>query len=242
MRRRKQSNCADQNFLILAARGLASGVHMYWRLASMRLVTRESIKLTDPDLKAVMKRLIGVYVLLVFGAVSLAQTIVGPHGEGSVVFRSPGGRWEKAVITDQLTGESSTAYSLEAESGGIDARTGRHPRIVFSCQQSGKFDGIRIRTGTIVANQSPGIGNNPPGQTQVSSRSDHEKMKMWTAGITGDGSVLVADERIIPDLVGHKRFVIRFISASGATIVDQYLTEGLSIRSLKTDCSTFSKR
>jgi hypothetical protein len=54
---------------------------------------------------------------------------------------------------------------------------------------------------------------------------------------------LVADEGIIPDLVGHKRFVIRFRSASGATIVDQYLTEGLSIRSLKSDCSAlFAKR
>jgi hypothetical protein len=202
-----------------------------------------SRKLTAPDLKAVMKRLIGVYVLLIFSVVSLAQTIAAPHGEGSVVFRSPGGRWEKAVITDQLTGESSTAYSLEADSGAIDASTGRHPRITFSCQQSGKFDGIRIRTGIVVVNQSPGQGDNPPGQTLVSSRSDHEKLKLWTAGIAGDGSVLVADENIIPDLVGHKRFVVRFTSASGATIVDQYSIEGLSIRSLKTDCSAlFAKR
>jgi hypothetical protein len=206
-------------------------------------VTRESIKVTDPDLKAVMKRLIGVYLLLVFSVVSRAQTTVGPHGEGSVVFRSPGGRWQKAVITDQLTGESSAAYSLEAEPGGTDAETGRHPRIVFSCQESGKFDGIRIRTGTVVANQSLGLTDYSPGRAQVSSRSDHQKMKLWTAGIAGDGSVLLADEGIIPDLVGHKRFVIRFTSASGATIVDRYRTEGLSIRSLKTDCSIlFAKR
>jgi hypothetical protein len=190
-----------------------------------------------------MKRLIGVYVVLVLSVVSLAQTVAGPHGEGSVVFRSPGGRWEKAVITDQLTGKSSTAYSLEAEPGIADAGTGRHPRIVFSCQESGKFDGIRIRTGTVVANQSTDLSDHSPGQAQVSSRSDHQKMKLWTAGIGGDGSVLVADERIIPDLVGHKRFVIRFTSASGVTIVDQYLTEGLSIRSLKTDCSIlFAKK
>jgi hypothetical protein len=102
-----------------------------------------------------MKRLIGVYVLLGFTMGSLAQNIVGPHGEGSVVFRSPGGRWQEAVITDQLTGESSTAYSLEAEPSGTDARAGRHPRIVFSCQHSGKFDGIWIRSGTVVANQFP---------------------------------------------------------------------------------------
>jgi hypothetical protein len=147
------------------------------------------------------------------------------------------------VITDQLTGESSTSYSLEAESGGTDARTGRHPRIVFSCQQSGKFDGIWIRTGTVVANQFPSPNDHSSGRTQVSSRIDNQKMKMWSAGIAGDGFDLVADEGIIPDLVSHKRFVIRFTSASGATIVDQYLTEGLSIRSLKTDCSTlFAKR
>jgi hypothetical protein len=190
-----------------------------------------------------MKRLIGVYVLLGFTMGSLAQSIVGPHGEGSVVFRSPGGRWQEAVITDQLTGESSTAYSLEAEPGGTDARAGRHPRIVFSCQQSGKFDGIWIRTGTVVANQSPSPGDHSSGRAQVSSRSDRQKTKTWIADIAGGGSDLVADEGIIPDLVSHKRFVIRFRSASGATIVDQYLTEGLSIRSLKSDCSAlFAKR
>jgi hypothetical protein len=190
-----------------------------------------------------MKRLIGVYTLLGFSMVSFAQTLAGPHGEGSVVFGSPGGRWQKAVITDEPTGESITAYSLEAEPGGTGARNGRHPRIVFSCQQSGKFDGIRIRTGTVVANQFPGLGEHYSGRVQVSSRIDHQKMKAWSAGIAEGGSDLIADERIIPDLVGHKRFVIRFTSASGATIVDQYLTEGLSIRSLKTDCSAlFAKR
>jgi hypothetical protein len=204
---------------------------------------RESTRLPGPDLKAVMKKLIGIHFILVSSVISLAQAIVGPHGEGSVVFGSPGGGWEKAVITDQLTGESSTAYSLEAESGGVDAGTGRHPRIVFSCQQSGKFEGVRFLTGMAVANQSSDLRNGSPGQTQVSSRSDQEKMKMWTARIAGDGSVLVADERIIRDLVGHRTFVIRFTSASGATIVDQYLTEGLSIRSLRNGCSAlFAKR
>ena len=190
-----------------------------------------------------MKRLIGVYVLLGFTVGSVAQSIVGPHGEGSVVFRSPGGRWQEAVVTDQLTGESSTAYSLEAESGGADAKVGRHPRIVFSCQQSGKFDGIWIRTGTLVANQSPSPSDHSSGRTQVSSRSDSQKTKTWIADISGGGSDLVADEGIIPDLVAHRRFVIRFRSASGATIVDQYLTEGLSIRTLKSNCPTlFAKR
>jgi hypothetical protein len=190
-----------------------------------------------------MKRLIGIYVLLGFTIGSAAQSIVGPRGEGSVVFRSPGGRWQEAVITDQLTGESSTAYSLEAVPGGTATRAGRHPRIVFSCQQSGKFDGIWIRTGTVVANQFPRPDDHSSGRAQVSSRSDSQKTKTWIADIAGDGSDLVADEGIVPDLVGHKRFVIRFRSASGATIVDQYLSEGLSIRSLKSDCSAlFAKK
>jgi hypothetical protein len=46
---------------------------------------------------------------------SLAQTVTEPYGDGSVVFGSTGGKWQRAVITDQLTGESSTAYSLDAE-------------------------------------------------------------------------------------------------------------------------------
>lgn len=204
---------------------------------------RESVEVPGPDLKVVMKRFVGVYVLLVCSVISLAQTIADPHGEGSVAFSSPGGRWEKAVITDQLTGESSTAYSLAAEPGGVNTRNGRHPRIMFSCQRSGKFEGIRIRTGTTVANQCSGLSNNCSCQAQVSSRSDHEEMKTWAASISADGLVLVADEGILADLVGHKRFVIRFTSASGATIVDRYLTGGLSIRSLKIDCSTlFAKR
>ena len=192
-----------------------------------------------------MKRHIGVYVLLGFtmGSLALAQNIVGPHGEGSVVFKSPGGRWQEAVITNQLTGESSTAYSLEGEPSGSDSRAGRHPRIVFSCQQSGKFDGVWIRTGTVVANQFPSSSDHSSGRAQVSSRSDRQETKTWIAGIAGDGSDLVLDPGIIPDIVGHKKFVLRFRAASGATIVDQYLTEGLPIRLLKSDCSVhFSKR
>src|SRR6202041_1608976 len=128
-----------------------------------------------------MKRLIGIYVLLGFTIGSVAQNIVGPQGEGSVVFRSPGGRWQEAVITDQLTGESSTAYSLEAEPGRTDARGGRHPRIVFSCQQSGKFDGIWIRTGTVVANQFPSPDDHSSAPAPGSSRNDTQKTKTWIA-------------------------------------------------------------
>jgi hypothetical protein len=190
-----------------------------------------------------MKRLIGVCVLLGITLASLAQNVVLPRGAGSVVFRSPGGRWQEAVITDDFTGETSTSYSLEAETGGTDGGAGRHPRISFTCQQSGKFDGIWIRAGTVVAKQFPSLNDHSSGRIQVSSRSDSQKTKTWIADIAGGGLDLVADEGIISDLVGHKRFVVRFISASGATIVDQYLTEGLSIRSLKSDCSAlFVKR
>ena len=190
-----------------------------------------------------MKRFIGVFVLLGFTMGSLAQKIVLPRSGGSVVFRSPGGRWQEAVITDDFTGETSTSYSLEAEPNGTGDGAGRHPRIVIACQQSGKFDGIWIRTGTVVANQFPSPSDHSSGRIQVSSRSDSQKTKTWIADIAGGGSDLVADEGIISDLVGHKRFMIRFRSASGATIVDQYLSEGLSIRSLKSDCSAlFAKK
>ena len=67
-----------------------------------------------------MKNLIAIYALLGSTVFSLAQTVTEPHGEGSVVFESPGGKWQKAVITDQLTGESSAAYSLDAETSATD--------------------------------------------------------------------------------------------------------------------------
>jgi hypothetical protein len=190
-----------------------------------------------------MKKIIGVYVLLSFTMGSLAQNIVLPHGQGYVVFWSPGGRWQEAVITDQLTGESTAAYSLEAEPGATDAGTGRHPKIEFSCQTSGKFDGIWIRTGTVVANQFSSPHDHSSGRAQVSTRSDSQKTKTWIANIGRDGSDLVANQGIISDLIGHKRLVIRFKSASGATIVDQYLTEGLSSRWLKGYCpALFAKK
>lgn len=69
------------------------------------------------------------------------------------------GWWQVANSNDygQIAGELSTAYSLEAETAAIDVRIGRHPRIVFSCEQSGRFDGVRIRTGLVLANQYPGL-------------------------------------------------------------------------------------
>jgi hypothetical protein len=59
-----------------------------------------------------MKNSIAIYALLGSSMLSQAQRLTEPHGEGSVVFGSPGGKWQKAAITDGLTGEYSAAYSL----------------------------------------------------------------------------------------------------------------------------------
>ncbi len=108
-----------------------------------------------------MRNFIAIYALVGSSLFSLAQTVTQPHGEGSVVFGSPGGKWQKAVITDQLTGESSTAYSLDAETSATDIENKRHPRIAFSCQKSGEFERVQIRTGTVIANQSDSISESP---------------------------------------------------------------------------------
>ena len=97
-------------------------------------------KLEDPVFEVIMRNFIAIYALVGSSMFSLAQTVTEPHGEGSVVFGSPGGKWQKVVITDQLTGESSTAYSLDAETSAIDTENKRHPRIAFSCHKSGEFD------------------------------------------------------------------------------------------------------
>ena len=100
-----------------------------------------------------MRNFIAIYALVGSSLFSLAQTVTQPHGEGSVVFGSPGGKWQKAVITDRLTGESSTAYSLDAETSATDIENKRRPRIAFSCQKSGEFERVQIRTGTVIANR-----------------------------------------------------------------------------------------
>ena len=189
-----------------------------------------------------MRHFIAIYALVGSSMFSLAQTVTEPHGEGSVVFGSPGGKWQKAVITDQLTGESSTAYSLDAETSATDIENKRHPRIVFSCQKSGEFDRVQIRTGTVIANQSDSISESSPGWARVSTHSEHQRTRNWTADIAKNGSDFLADKTIISDFVTHKNFVIRFASASGDTITDEYLTGGLSIESLRADCPALFKR
>jgi hypothetical protein len=190
-----------------------------------------------------MRKLIAVYVLTASSMISLSQTIAEPRGEVSVVFRSAGGKWQKVMITDKLTGEFSTAYSLEAETSATDIETDRHPRIAFSCQKSGKFDRVRFRTGTVIANQSHSVSDYSVGCARVSIRSDDHEAKTWNADIAKNGSDLLADKNIISDFVAHKKFEIRFATASGNTITDEYLTDGLSIRLLKADCpSSFKER
>jgi hypothetical protein len=189
-----------------------------------------------------MKNLIAIYALVASSMFSLAQTITEPHGEGSVVFESPGGKWQKAVITDQLTGESSAAYSLDAETSAADSGNKRHPRIAFSCRKSGEFDRVQIRTGTAIANQSHSIFESSLGWARVSTYSEHRGARTWTADIAKNGSDFLADKGIISDFLARKKFGISFASASGDTITDEYLTDGLSIASLRTDCPVLFKK
>lgn len=189
-----------------------------------------------------MKNLIAIYALVGSSVFSLAQTITKPHGEGSVVFESPGGKWQKAVITDQLTGESSAAYSLDAETSESDIENERHPRIAFSCQNSAEFEGIQIRTGIALAIQSHTLSQSSVGWARVSTHSEKRRTRTWTADIAKNGSDFLADKRVISEFLGHKKFVISFTSVSGDTITDEYLTDGLSIRSLRVDCPSLFKR
>jgi hypothetical protein len=128
-----------------------------------------------------MKKLIAIYALASSSMVSLAQSFEKPRGEASVVFESAGGKWQKAVITDQSTGESSAAYSLDAEPSVTDTATERHPRIAFYCQKSGEFDRFRIRTDTAIANQATSVSAYSLGWGQLSTRSDDQQIKTRTA-------------------------------------------------------------
>jgi hypothetical protein len=189
-----------------------------------------------------MKNLIAMCALLGSSMLSQAQTLTEPHGEGSVVFRSPGGKWQKAVITDGLTGESSTAYSLDADPSADGNGNKRHPRIAFYCQKSGELDRVQIRTGTMIANQSHIVSSASVGWALVSTRSEQQGTRTWAADIARNGSDLLADKVIISEFLAHKKFAITFITASGDTITDKYSTGGLSLYSLRVDCPAFFKK
>src|SRR3979411_2769454 len=64
----------------------------------------------------------------------------------------------------------------------------------------------------------------PLAGARVSTHSEHQRTRNWTADIAKNGSDFLADKTIISDFVTHKNFVIRFASDSGATITDEYLT------------------
>jgi hypothetical protein len=196
----------------------------------------------EPRKEVIMNKLIAIFILIGSSMIFLAQTTAEPQGEASVVFESAGGKWQRARITDQLTGETSTAYLLDAETPSTLIETKRHPRMVFTCQNSGQFDGLRIRTGTIVASHSDGTSDHFGGRTRVSSRIDDQKIQTWTADVAKTGSDLFTKEGTVIDLAAHKRFVIRFASASGKIITDEYLTDGLSIELLKADCPAFFRK
>jgi hypothetical protein len=146
------------------------------------------------------------------------------------------------VITDQLTGEVSSSYSLDAEESATDLVAARHPRIVFSCRKLDRFDGVEIRTGTVIANQSRRVTGASSVWARVSTRTDDQAIQTRAIPIAKNGSDFLADEGIISDFLTHKRFAIRFALVSGVTITDEYLTEGLSIESLKTDCPALFKK
>jgi hypothetical protein len=171
-----------------------------------------------------MRKLVAIYVLTGSTMISVAQTIAPPQGAGTVVFESAGGKWQKAIITDQFTHKTSSAYSLDAETSRADLGTGRRPRIAFSCEGPSMVDHVRIRTGTVI------------GSSQLSTRNDDQAFRTRTADIAQNGSDFLIDRTIISEFMAHKRFVVRFASASGAAITDEYLTNGLSVESLRSDC------
>jgi hypothetical protein len=189
-----------------------------------------------------MRKFISVYILISSSLISLAQTVAEPQGGASVVFASAGGRWEKATITDQLSGETSTTYSLDAATPSTFTGMKRHPRIVLTCRKSGQFDRVRIRTGIVVANLSNSVSDHSFGWSRVSMRIDDREIQVWRVGITKNGSDFSIDGRIIFDLAAHERFSIRFVSPSGNTITDDYLTRGLPVESLRADCPSLFRR
>jgi hypothetical protein len=65
---------------------------------------------------------------------------------------------------------------------------------------------------------------------------------MAYADIAKNGSDFLTDKGIISDFVAHKKFVIKFASASGDQITDEYLTDGLSVKSLRADCPALFKK
>jgi hypothetical protein len=133
-----------------------------------------------------------------------------------------------------LTGETSAAYSLDAETSATAHGIDRHPRIEFSCERPGKVDNVRIRTGAVIADQSNRVPDYS--SARVSIQTEHQEIQTWSVVVAKNGSDLLIDKQAISDFLTHKRFVIKFVSASGAEISDEYVTKGLSMKSLKEDC------
>jgi hypothetical protein len=130
---------------------------------------------------------------------------------------------------------------VDAEASANDIGDKRHPRISFSCQESGEFDRVQIRTGTMIANRSS-IPNSSLGWAMVSTSNEHRGTRTWIADIARNGSDFLVDKGIISEFLAHKKFAIRFASASGDVITDKYLTGGLSIDSLRVDCPALFKK
>jgi hypothetical protein len=82
-----------------------------WLLLKCRFSTRQKdiAGIQGLGIRGIVRKFIAIYFLMGSSVIFFAQTVPWPHGEGSVSFRSAGGKWQRAMITDQLTGESSTA-------------------------------------------------------------------------------------------------------------------------------------
>ena len=178
-----------------------------------------------------MHRLFSVCALLACCTVGHSQTI-----------ESAGGKWQKTNVTDKLTGETSTAYTLEGEALTAGAGIERRPRIVFFCKKSENLGRVQIYTGTVIENQSHHYSQYQHGWAMVTYRSDDQKLQSRPADIAMDGATLLADSEIISDFVAHKKFFIQYPSASGHMVTDEYLTGGLSVDSLKADCPSLFKK
>jgi hypothetical protein len=94
----------------------------------------------------------------------------------------------------------------------------------------------------MIATQSLPISNSSVDWALVSTRGEHQGTRTWIADIAENGTDFLVDKVIISEFLAHKKFTIRFTSASGMSIIDKYSIGGLSIDSLRVDCPAFFKR
>jgi hypothetical protein len=67
----------------------------------------------------------------------------------------------------------------------------------------------------------------------VSVKTEDQEIQTWTVVVAKNGSDLLIGKEVTSDCLAHRRFVIKYVSASGDEIADEYLTKGLPIKLLK---------